>query len=160
MLPVLLLQVVVRSLAVGDLHPRRVSVPRSPCGGALQAAKGRTPHGETLRLHPGAVSTHVSTPSANGSVAFKWDVSVLVSLCSGSLITCSCLCVDIDEFLYQKQTCSISNAALCCIRYLMMRDCWHAVPSRRPTFQQLVEDLDRMLSLMSNQVTCCSWRLS
>ncbi|XP_056875231.1 fibroblast growth factor receptor 1-A-like [Takifugu flavidus] len=35
--------------------------------------------------------------------------------------------------------------------YLMMRDCWHAVPSRRPTFQQLVEDLDRMLSLMANQ---------
>ncbi|KAF7216659.1 fibroblast growth factor receptor 1b isoform X1 [Nothobranchius furzeri] len=35
--------------------------------------------------------------------------------------------------------------------YLMMRDCWHAVPSRRPTFQQLVEDLDRTLSLMTNQ---------
>uniref|UniRef100_A0A7N8WXS2 Fibroblast growth factor receptor n=1 Tax=Mastacembelus armatus TaxID=205130 RepID=A0A7N8WXS2_9TELE len=37
--------------------------------------------------------------------------------------------------------------------YLMMRDCWHAVPSRRPTFQQLVEDLDRTLSLTANQVT-------
>uniref|UniRef100_A0AAQ5XTP6 Fibroblast growth factor receptor n=1 Tax=Amphiprion ocellaris TaxID=80972 RepID=A0AAQ5XTP6_AMPOC len=37
--------------------------------------------------------------------------------------------------------------------YLMMRDCWNAVPSRRPTFQQLVEDLDRTLSLMANQVT-------
>uniref|UniRef100_A0A671VMC4 receptor protein-tyrosine kinase n=1 Tax=Sparus aurata TaxID=8175 RepID=A0A671VMC4_SPAAU len=35
--------------------------------------------------------------------------------------------------------------------YLMMRDCWHAVPSHRPTFQQLVEDLDRTLSLMANQ---------
>ncbi|XP_058473497.1 fibroblast growth factor receptor 1b isoform X1 [Solea solea] len=35
--------------------------------------------------------------------------------------------------------------------YLMMRDCWHAVPSRRPMFQQLVEDLDRTLSLMANQ---------
>ncbi|XP_030005859.1 fibroblast growth factor receptor 1-A-like isoform X1 [Sphaeramia orbicularis] len=35
--------------------------------------------------------------------------------------------------------------------YLMMRDCWHAIPSRRPTFQQLVEDLDRTLSLMANQ---------
>uniref|UniRef100_A0AAX7T1Z2 receptor protein-tyrosine kinase n=1 Tax=Astatotilapia calliptera TaxID=8154 RepID=A0AAX7T1Z2_ASTCA len=32
--------------------------------------------------------------------------------------------------------------------YLMMRDCWHAVPSRRPTFQQLVEDLDRTVSIM------------
>ncbi|CAG05404.1 unnamed protein product, partial [Tetraodon nigroviridis] len=36
--------------------------------------------------------------------------------------------------------------------YLMMRGCWHAVPARRPTFQQLVEDLDRILSLMANQV--------
>lgn len=36
-----------------------------------------------------------------------------------------------------------------------MRDCWHAVPSRRPTFQQLVEDLDRTLSLMANQVIAC-----
>ncbi|XP_060926707.1 fibroblast growth factor receptor 1b [Limanda limanda] len=35
--------------------------------------------------------------------------------------------------------------------YLTMRDCWHAVPSRRPTFLQLVEDLDRTLSLSSNQ---------
>ncbi|XP_067114007.1 fibroblast growth factor receptor 1b isoform X1 [Osmerus mordax] len=35
--------------------------------------------------------------------------------------------------------------------YLMMRDCWHAVPSRRPTFLQLVEDLDHTLSLMANQ---------
>ncbi|KAM3600205.1 uncharacterized protein V6R79_019471 [Siganus canaliculatus] len=35
--------------------------------------------------------------------------------------------------------------------YLMMRDCWNAVPSRRPTFHQLVEDLDRTLSLMANQ---------
>uniref|UniRef100_A0A4W4E6R3 Fibroblast growth factor receptor n=1 Tax=Electrophorus electricus TaxID=8005 RepID=A0A4W4E6R3_ELEEL len=35
--------------------------------------------------------------------------------------------------------------------YMMMRDCWHAVPSQRPTFKQLVEDLDRMLSLTSNQ---------
>uniref|UniRef100_A0A6Q2YUQ4 receptor protein-tyrosine kinase n=1 Tax=Esox lucius TaxID=8010 RepID=A0A6Q2YUQ4_ESOLU len=35
--------------------------------------------------------------------------------------------------------------------YMMMRDCWHAVPSGRPTFQQLVEDLDSTLSLMANQ---------
>uniref|UniRef100_A0A8C8FCX2 Fibroblast growth factor receptor n=1 Tax=Oncorhynchus tshawytscha TaxID=74940 RepID=A0A8C8FCX2_ONCTS len=35
--------------------------------------------------------------------------------------------------------------------YMMMRDCWHAVQSHRPTFKQLVEDLDRMLSLMANQ---------
>lgn len=35
----------------------------------------------------------------------------------------------------------------------MMRDCWHAVPSQRPTFKQLVEDLDRALAMTSNQVS-------
>uniref|UniRef100_A0A673H9F0 Fibroblast growth factor receptor n=1 Tax=Sinocyclocheilus rhinocerous TaxID=307959 RepID=A0A673H9F0_9TELE len=35
--------------------------------------------------------------------------------------------------------------------YLMMKDCWHAVPTQRPTFKQLVEDLDRTLSVISNQ---------
>uniref|UniRef100_A0A8C9TDJ9 Fibroblast growth factor receptor n=1 Tax=Scleropages formosus TaxID=113540 RepID=A0A8C9TDJ9_SCLFO len=35
--------------------------------------------------------------------------------------------------------------------YMMMRDCWHAVPSQRPTFKQLVEDLDRTLAMSSNQ---------
>ncbi|XP_053223577.1 fibroblast growth factor receptor 1 isoform X1 [Podarcis raffonei] len=35
--------------------------------------------------------------------------------------------------------------------YMMMRDCWHAVPSQRPTFKQLVEDLDRIVAMTSNQ---------
>ncbi|XP_046871617.1 fibroblast growth factor receptor 1-A isoform X4 [Hypomesus transpacificus] len=35
--------------------------------------------------------------------------------------------------------------------YMMMRDCWHAVPSQRPTFKQLVEDLDRTLAMTANQ---------
>ncbi|XP_016154984.1 PREDICTED: fibroblast growth factor receptor 2 isoform X8 [Ficedula albicollis] len=35
--------------------------------------------------------------------------------------------------------------------YMMMRDCWHAVPSHRPTFKQLVEDLDRILTLTTNE---------
>ncbi|XP_076982353.1 fibroblast growth factor receptor 2 isoform X11 [Tamandua tetradactyla] len=35
--------------------------------------------------------------------------------------------------------------------YMMMRDCWHAVPSQRPTFKQLVEDLDRTLTLTTNE---------
>uniref|UniRef100_A0A667ZMU4 Fibroblast growth factor receptor n=1 Tax=Myripristis murdjan TaxID=586833 RepID=A0A667ZMU4_9TELE len=39
--------------------------------------------------------------------------------------------------------------------YVLMRDCWHAVPSRRPTFQQLVDDLNRTLSLLANQVMYC-----
>ncbi|XP_063780889.1 fibroblast growth factor receptor 3 isoform X3 [Pseudophryne corroboree] len=33
--------------------------------------------------------------------------------------------------------------------YMIMRECWHAVPSQRPTFKQLVEDLDRALTLTS-----------
>ncbi|KAM7329428.1 hypothetical protein ACRRTK_011041 [Alexandromys fortis] len=36
--------------------------------------------------------------------------------------------------------------------YMMMRDCWHAVPSQRPTFKQLVEDLDRILTLTTNEM--------
>jgi len=36
--------------------------------------------------------------------------------------------------------------------YMMMRDCWQAVPSQRPTFKQLVEDLDRILTLTTNEV--------
>ncbi|XP_051784353.1 fibroblast growth factor receptor 3 isoform X3 [Erpetoichthys calabaricus] len=33
--------------------------------------------------------------------------------------------------------------------YMIMRECWHAVPSQRPTFKQLVEDHDRVLSMTS-----------
>ncbi|XP_073430537.1 fibroblast growth factor receptor 3 isoform X4 [Dendrobates tinctorius] len=33
--------------------------------------------------------------------------------------------------------------------YMIMRECWHAVPSQRPTFKQLVEDLDRALTVTS-----------
>ncbi|XP_036182766.1 fibroblast growth factor receptor 3 isoform X8 [Myotis myotis] len=33
--------------------------------------------------------------------------------------------------------------------YMVMRECWHAVPSQRPTFKQLVEDLDRILTVTS-----------
>uniref|UniRef100_A0A8C5R886 Fibroblast growth factor receptor n=1 Tax=Leptobrachium leishanense TaxID=445787 RepID=A0A8C5R886_9ANUR len=35
--------------------------------------------------------------------------------------------------------------------YMMMRDCWHAIPSHRPTFKQLVEDLDRILTMTTNE---------
>lgn len=38
-------------------------------------------------------------------------------------------------------------------RYMIMRECWHAVPSQRPTFKQLVEDLDRVLTVTSTDVS-------
>ncbi|XP_039694244.1 fibroblast growth factor receptor 3 isoform X5 [Pteropus medius] len=37
--------------------------------------------------------------------------------------------------------------------YMVMRECWHAVPSQRPTFKQLVEDLDRILTVTSTDVS-------
>lgn len=36
---------------------------------------------------------------------------------------------------------------------MMMKDCWHAISSQRPTFKQLVEDLDRILTLSTNEVS-------
>lgn len=44
-------QVVLRGPDVGDLHAGGVSVPRHPGGGALQAAEGGTPNGQTHQLH-------------------------------------------------------------------------------------------------------------
>ncbi|XP_015267995.1 PREDICTED: fibroblast growth factor receptor 4 [Gekko japonicus] len=35
--------------------------------------------------------------------------------------------------------------------YMMMRECWHAVPSQRPTFKQLVEGLDKVLVAVSEE---------
>lgn len=34
-----------------------------------------------------------------------------------------------------------------------MRECWHAVPSQRPTFKQLVEGLDKILMAVSEEVS-------
>lgn len=42
-------------------------------------------------------------------------------------------------------------------RYMIMRECWHAVPSQRPTFKQLVEDLDRVLTVTSTDVSVVGW---
>lgn len=58
-----MLQMVVWGLAVGDLYPRGVPVPRSPRGGTFQAAKRGTSHGKTPHLHSGIVSK--STRSQN-----------------------------------------------------------------------------------------------
>uniref|UniRef100_A0AAY4BGC7 Fibroblast growth factor receptor n=1 Tax=Denticeps clupeoides TaxID=299321 RepID=A0AAY4BGC7_9TELE len=37
--------------------------------------------------------------------------------------------------------------------YMKMRECWHAVPTQRPTFKQLVEELDRLLLSISDEVS-------
>ena len=34
-----------------------------------------------------------------------------------------------------------------------MRDCWSYQPSERPTFVELVEDLDRILTITANEVS-------
>lgn len=49
-------QMVVWGFAVGDLYPWGVPIPRSPCGGTVQAAKRGTSHGKTCHLHSGIVS--------------------------------------------------------------------------------------------------------
>lgn len=36
---------------------------------------------------------------------------------------------------------------------MMMRECWHAVPTQRPTFKQLVEELDKGLLSISDEVS-------
>lgn len=39
---------------------------------------------------------------------------------------------------------------------MMMRECWHAVPIQRPTFKQLVEELDKVLLSISDEVSATS----
>lgn len=51
-----MLQMVVWGLVVGNLHARRVALPRSSRGGAFQAAERGTSHGKASRLHSGTVS--------------------------------------------------------------------------------------------------------
>ncbi|XP_036704867.1 fibroblast growth factor receptor 4 isoform X1 [Balaenoptera musculus] len=38
--------------------------------------------------------------------------------------------------------------------YGLMRECWHAAPSQRPTFKQLVEALDKVLLAVSEEEPC------
>lgn len=35
--------------------------------------------------------------------------------------------------------------------YLLMRDCWSYQPNERPIFSELVEDLDRILTITANE---------
>jgi fibroblast growth factor receptor 2 len=39
-----------------------------------------------------------------------------------------------------------------CFSYMLMRDCWSYQPNERPTFGELVEDLDRILTITANEV--------
>lgn len=55
-LMLMMLQMVIWGFAVGDLYPWGVPIPRSPCGGTVQAAKRGTSHGKTPHLHSGIVS--------------------------------------------------------------------------------------------------------
>ena len=34
---------------------------------------------------------------------------------------------------------------------MMMRECWHFFPMERPTFTEIVEHLDRILSITANE---------
>lgn len=51
---------------------------------------------------------------------------------------------------FRKRDDSFAFSLLC--RYLLMRECWQYNPMERPTFNELVEDLDRILTLTSNEV--------
>lgn len=55
----------------------------------------------------------------------------------------------LDPVVFLKQT----DCDFLSTRYMMMKDCWHAISSQRPTFKQLVEDLDRILTLSTNEVS-------
>uniref|UniRef100_A0A8C5UEL8 receptor protein-tyrosine kinase n=1 Tax=Malurus cyaneus samueli TaxID=2593467 RepID=A0A8C5UEL8_9PASS len=60
--------------------------------------------------------------------------------------------VPVEElFKLLKEGHRMDKPSNCTNEYMMMRDCWHAVPSQRPTFKQLVEDLDRIVAMTSNQ---------
>lgn len=37
--------------------------------------------------------------------------------------------------------------------YMMMRECWNYSHTERPTFGELVEDLDRILTITANEVS-------
>lgn len=58
----LLLQLVIRRVAMGDLYSGRIAVPRDPCRGALQAAQGRPSNGQTCQLHSWTVCHWTHSP--------------------------------------------------------------------------------------------------
>lgn len=71
-----------------------------------------------------------------------------------------CMMISSSEFLlccmlYKSNICGnnlLSALFAPLYSYMMMRECWHAVPTQRPTFKQLVEELDRVLLSISDEV--------
>ncbi|XP_032806265.1 fibroblast growth factor receptor 2-like isoform X3 [Petromyzon marinus] len=61
--------------------------------------------------------------------------------------------IPVEElFKLLKEGHRMDRPALCSTElYMMMKDCWAAVPSHRPTFKQLVEDLDRILTMTAQE---------
>lgn len=62
-----------------------------------------------------------------------------------------------SSICHKAENCkNISLCIIClffpCCSYTMMRECWQAVPTQRPTFKQLVEELDRVLLSISDEV--------
>lgn len=50
--------------------------------------------------------------------------------------------------------CGSYNAMPCLLgSYMIMRECWRYQPTQRPTFKELVEDFDRILTLSSTDVS-------
>uniref|UniRef100_A0AAR2L077 Fibroblast growth factor receptor n=1 Tax=Pygocentrus nattereri TaxID=42514 RepID=A0AAR2L077_PYGNA len=60
--------------------------------------------------------------------------------------------IPVEElFKLLKEGHRMDKPSNCTHDYMKMRECWHAVPTQRPTFKQLVEELDRVLLSISDE---------
>lgn len=144
-------QLVLWGPALGDLHSGGLAVPWSPCGGALQAAEGGPPHGQAGQLHARPVSTlTVHRPARTCPQGGSQGLSALVSVASAPGWERGRSRPFLREAGSRPQAGAGPERPP---RYMIMRECWHAVPSQRPTFKQLVEDLDRILTVTSTDVS-------
>lgn len=82
----MMLQMVLWGLVVGNLYSRGVTLSRSPRGGTFQAAKRGTSHGKTTHLHSGTVSKSTnlicsdlkSSQNHNGDVVYCLSKAALL----------------------------------------------------------------------------------